>query len=110
VGLGPRGTSLAQRVSLPPPVWSNAFSMMLEGLARAEARRERAVWHRMKHAVARKPEAPVIACHVKQRGEERLWRWYGESIESKGLYHDMDYATSTIRKAGFKMPKIGGKK
>ena len=109
MGLGPRHSSLSDRVKLPPPVWTNAFSMMLEGIARAEARRERAIWHRMKHAVVRKPEAPVLPLS-KVKGQERGWIWNGESIGSKSLYNGHEYAAATIRKAGFKLPKLGGKK
>jgi hypothetical protein len=109
VGLGPRGTSLAQRVSLPPPVWSNPFAMQMEGIARAEARRERAIWHRMKHAAPRKPEAPVTP-KPKEKGKSRTWLWVGEGIASKGMYEGYTYTAEQLRKAGFKLPKIGGKK
>jgi hypothetical protein len=105
MGLGPYGSSLAYRIALPPPVWSNPFAMQMEGLARAEARRERAVWHRMKHAVARKPEAPVTA-EPKHKGIERDWVWTGESILSKNLHQGGHYSGAMIRKAGFKLPKL----
>ena len=113
MGLGPHGSSLAERVALPPPVWSNPFAMQLEGIARAEARRERAIWHRQKHAAPRKPEAPVSESNTKviHNGKnERMWIWEGEDIASKGLFHWRQYTSSQIRKAGFKLPKLGGKK
>ena len=109
MGLGPHGSSLSERMALPPPVWSNPFAMQMEGLARAEARREMAIWHRMKHAVPRKPEAPVEAL-PKEKGHERKWLWAGGDIISKGLRKDYTYTAGAIRKAGFKLPKLGGKK
>ena len=109
MGLGPHGSSLSERVALPPPVWSNPFAMQMEGIARAEARREMAIWHRQKHAAPRKPEAPVLPLG-KVKGQERGWIWNGESIGSKSLYNGHEYAAATIRKAGFKLPKLGGKK
>jgi hypothetical protein len=83
--------------------------MQMEGLARAEARRERAVWHRMKHAAPRKPEAPVTP-EPKIKGKSRDWRWVGETIASKGFEQQGVYSSESIRAGGYKLPKLGGKK
>jgi len=107
MGLGPHGSSLSERVALPPPVWSNPFAMQMEGIARAEARRERAIYLSQKNRTPRKPEAPVEALpRVKGDKSERVWRWVGESIESKGVTKDCCYSAGYIRKAGFKLPTL----
>ena len=108
MGLGPHGCSLLQRIAATPPMWMNPFAMQMEGIARGEARREKAIWHAQRHASPRKPEAPVAAL-PKCKGEARLWLWEGESIESKGLHKECHYTAEALRKAGFKLPKIGGK-
>ena len=63
----------------------------------------------MHRTTPRKPEAPVEA-DPKEKGKPRTWTWVGESIASKGLLHDYQYDAEFIRKAGFKLPKIGGGK
>lgn len=109
MGIGPHKSSLAERVKLPAPVWSNPFAMQLEGIARKEARRERAIYLSTKNRAPRKAEAPAKPL-PKQKGQERLWEWVGESIDSKQMFHGCTYTAQQLRKAGFKLAKIKGGK
>mgnify|MGYP001592563862 CR=1 FL=1 len=105
MGLGPHQTSLLARIAAPAPVWSNPFAMQMEVQERGEARREKAQWHRQKHAAQRKPEAPVLPLG-KAKGQERGWLWNGESMPSKGLHNGHAYTAAQVRKAGFKLPVL----
>lgn len=108
MGLGPKGSSLLDRTGQPAKVWRDPFAMQLEQQDRGEQRRLKAIWHATRHAKPAKPLAPVEA-REKAKGLERLWRWTGESIQSKGMIHGFSYKAGEIRKAGFKLPRIGGK-
>lgn len=111
MGLGPHGALLSERVLLHGPglVWTNAFAMQLEGIARREARLERAIYLSSRNRAPRKPEAPVTPTEKVPRGERR-WIWIGEDIQNKTLLKGFDYSAEYIRKMGFKLPKIGKKR
>ena len=109
MGLGPNGASLLDRTGQPAQVWRDPFAMQLEQQDRREARQEKAIWHAMHRAQPRKPEAPVVVIK-KAKGEVRCWMWEGEDIPSKPLYKGTVYTSEQIRKAGFKLPKVGAKK
>lgn len=108
MGLGPRNISLLERLGAPLPVWSNPFAMQMEQQQRGEARREKAIWHRMRHSQLKKPLAPVTAL-PKAKGYDRVWQWDGEDIMSKGLKQNSTYTAKQLRKAGFKLPVLGKK-
>jgi hypothetical protein len=87
--------------------------MQLEQQDRREARREKAIWHAMHRAAPKKPEAPVEQTNEKVLDSTkpgatmvRAWRWKGEIINSKGLVPELLYSASTLRAAGFKLPKL----
>jgi len=61
--------------------------------------------YQQKHKTPKKPEAPVEP-QPKLKGIDRDWVWVGESIPSKNLHRDGHYSGETIRKAGFKLPKL----
>ena len=105
MGLGPRKTSLLERLDAPPPVWSNPFAMQMEGISRGQARREKAIWHSMRHAHPKRPEAPVRAM-TKEKGYARMWCWIGEAIESKCIIPGKVMTAAQIRAAGFKLPNL----
>lgn len=107
MGLGPRGSSLLERTGIPAVVWRDPFAMQLEQQDRGEQRRLKAIWHATRHAPPKKPIAPVESSG-KVKGGPRVWVWVGESIESKGMLKGNGYTGERIRKAGFKLPKIGG--
>jgi len=109
MGLGPKGSSLIDRCGHDAAPWRDPFAMQLEQQDRLEQRRLKAIWWAMKHKKAQKPEAPVLALK-KVKGVPRQWKWWGEDIISTGMLRDGVYFAEDIRKAGFKLPKIGGKK
>ena len=105
MGLGPHNSSLLERLKATPPVWSNPFAMQMEQQARGEARREKAIWHAMRHSHPKRPLAPVTAL-PKAKGYDRVWQWDGEAQPSKGLTPGATYTAAQLRKAGYKLPKI----
>jgi len=105
MGLGPRHTSLLERLAATPPVWGNPFAMQMEQQQRGEARREKAIWHAMRHAHPKRPLAPATPL-PKAKGYERMWQWDGESIPSKKLKQNDVYTAAELREKGFKMPAI----
>lgn len=103
IGLGPNGTSLLERTS-------HAFELTLDWLEmdrseRGQLRRAAGIRYGMKHKKQQKPLAPVEEV-VKQKGVPRSWRWMGEDIESKALYHKHFYREEYIREQGFRLPKL----
>ena len=103
MGLGPHSSSLLERVAGWSQPWRDPFAMQLEQQDRREARQQKAIWHAQHRAQPRKPEAPVLAM-PKSKGQDRLWCWHGNSIESKDMIHNRNYTAEQIRKAGFKLP------
>jgi hypothetical protein len=79
--------------------------MQLEQQQRGEARREKAIWHAMRHSHPKRPLAPVRSM-TKEKGYPRTWLWEGEAIESKGIIPGKVMTSEQLRKAGFKLPTL----
>lgn len=113
MGLGPHNSSLLDRTGHPAKVWRDPFAMRLEQQDRREARQLKAIWHAQHRAQPRKPEAPAHSPGKEFReGSEkkvRVWIWDGEDIPSKNLFKGETYLPATLRKAGFKLPKLKGR-
>lgn len=108
MGLGPKHSSLLERCGMPMQVWRDPFAMQMEQQDRREARQEKARWHAAHRAMPKRPEAPVHSL-PKTKGRDRLWHWDGESIPSKGIEQGQLYTAAELRKAGFKLPRLGKK-
>lgn len=102
MGLGPRGTSLLKRLSLPTEV--DFTFVAVDQVDRSQMRLASRIKAGKKAPV--KPLAPVEQTSEKSPEGERLWRWRGEAIASKGLEVDTLYTSDYIRGKGFKLPKL----
>jgi hypothetical protein len=107
VGLGPNGVSLLGRLG-------KAFDMTqdyveMEQNERTYIRKAAQIAHGKANPSPPKPLAPVVP-EKKAKGQDRRWLWVGETIESAHMVQGLHYFSNEIRRAGFKLPKIGGKK
>jgi hypothetical protein len=106
VGLGPNGIPLLGRLG-------KAFDMTqdyveMEQNERTYLRKAAQIAHGKANPTPTKPLAPATP-DPKVKGQPRSWTWTGETIESKYLVQGLHYSGDEIRKAGFKLPTIGGK-
>jgi hypothetical protein len=106
MGLGPRGSSLLERLRRPPEPGEDTLWIQIDQQTRGEARQQARTRHQQKHKTPKKPLAPVE--QTEQRGEDRirLWKWIGEDIPSKNLWAQGLVTGEWIRKCGFKLPKL----
>src|SRR5574341_1353938 len=105
MGLGPKGSSLLERLGRPTEPAGDTIWFAIEQQERGEARMQARIRHQQKHKTPKKPLAPVEQTEEKL-DKERCWVWRGEPILSKAIAADCMYESSFIRAAGFKLPKL----
>ena len=102
MGLGPRGSSLLARLGRPLAV--DDMFIAIDQVDRSQMRLASRIKASQKKAP--KPLAPLEQTGEKSPEGERLWKWVGEAIASKGLEVDKLYSSDYIRGVGFKLPKL----
>lgn len=104
MGLGPGGTGLMERLGLAVP---SSDWLLIERQERGELRRQARIRHAGKTKAKVKPLAPV-ADAGKPKGQERQWKWEGESVGEMTM--GSLWTTSQLRAKGFKLPTVGKRK